>query len=392
LPERRPPSDALAEYRRKRDFGRTSEPPGEIRSRATRDARLEFVVQMHDATSLHFDLRLECDGVMKSWAVPRGLSFDPAQKRLAMEVEDHPMDYNFFEGTIPSGEYGGGTVMLFDRGVYFADEAQAGEAEQDVLRREHAAGKISFSFVGERLRGSWALVRTDSGARPKWLVIKHRDEFVRRGVDPAAVYQTSVITGRTLEEIAEEDASDGFQGAGISAMLYRYATELPRGAGWAFEPAIRGTRAHVYVTADGIGVITGLPGAARRFRGVGEKLKQFSAARGRTFVLDGEFAGDDARGRVFHAFDLVFENGEILLPLTWTERRKRLESLLRKIAAPDVHLVPAVRRGGPALEARARAEGWRGIVAKRADGSYKPGERTGDWIKCVFHPPVTPDT
>jgi bifunctional non-homologous end joining protein LigD len=392
MPERHSPHDPLAEYRRKRDFGRTSEPPGAVISGVRRDARLEFVIQQHDATNLHFDLRLELDGVMKSWAVPRGLTFDPAVKRLAMEVEDHPMDYNHFEGTIPSGEYGGGTVMIWDRGRYIADEAKPGEDEQAALRREHAAGKMSITFVGQRLQGSYALVRTESGAKPKWLVIKHRDEHVRRGVDPADEYATSIITGRTLDEIALEDASDGFQDAGISAMLYRYATEPPTGTGWAFEPAIRGARAHAYVTPDALQLVTAVPGAAKRYRGLAAGLKELAAEAGRTFVLDGEIR-KTGEASVFCVFDLVFDGGDVLIESPWQERRKRLEKLLGARPAPEgVQLVPVARRGGPSLRERAHKEEWLGFVAKKTDSRYLAGERSGDWIKVVFpgHPFTMP--
>jgi len=391
MPERPSQRDPLAEYRRKRDFGRTSEPAGATPGGARAGATLEFVIQQHDATNLHFDLRLELDGVMKSWAVPRGLTFDPAVKRLAMEVEDHPMDYNHFEGTIPSGEYGGGTVLIWDRGRYVADEPRPGEEEQAALRREHAAGKMSISFAGERLRGSYALVRTEAGAKPKWLVIKHRDEHVRRGVDPGEEYATSVITGRTLDEIALEDASDGFEGAGMSAMLYRYATELPPGRGWVFEPAVRGARVHAYVTPDALQLVTAVPGAAKKYRGLAAGLREFAGAADRTFVLDGEIRLTDGTC-VLHVFDLVFDGGDVLIEASWQERRKRLEKRLAGCRVPDVQLVPVIRRGGESLLERAREEKWPGVVAKRADSRYLSGERSGDWIKVVFpgHPFTMP--
>ena len=188
----------LTEYRRKRDFSRTPEPKGASRKRAK---KLAFVIQKHEARSLHFDLRLELDGVMKSWAVPKGPSLDPRVKRLAMQVEDHPIDYNKFEGTIPAGEYGGGTVMLWDRGTY-----QYGGDEPDPiagLRRGHARGELKFVLNGKRLKGSWVLVRTRRGApnRAQWLLIKHRDEHAAEGSDVVAEHQTSVTSARTMDEI-----------------------------------------------------------------------------------------------------------------------------------------------------------------------------------------------
>jgi len=190
----------LAEYRRKRDFGRTAEPRGG-RRRAAR--KLQYVIQKHAASHLHYDLRLELDGVMKSWAVPKGPSLDPSVKRLAMEVEDHPIEYNQFEGTIPKGEYGGGTVMVWDRGTYTyggEDDAEPVEA----LRRGYQKGDFKFRLDGDRLKGSWVLVRTRRGdpRRPQWLLIKHRDDSAEPGSEVVEEYQTSAATGRTMDEIA----------------------------------------------------------------------------------------------------------------------------------------------------------------------------------------------
>lgn len=189
----------LAEYQRKRDFTRTAEPAGESPKPS---AKLAFVIQKHAASSLHYDLRLEVDGVMKSWAVPKGPSLDPAVRRLAIAVEDHPIEYNKFEGTIPAGEYGGGTVMLWDRGTYRYAGENPDPAEG--LRRGHAKGDLKFELRGKRLRGAWVLVRTRSrGERqPQWLLIKHRDDEAVEGSDVTAEFTTSVTTGRTMDEIA----------------------------------------------------------------------------------------------------------------------------------------------------------------------------------------------
>src|SRR3954469_24264593 len=194
----------LTEYRRKRDFNRTREPSGDRSVAPQSVGRLRFVIQKHAASHLHFDLRLELDDVMKSWAVPKGPSLDPSVKRLAMQVEDHPIDYNTFEGTIPQGEYGGGTVMLWDRGTYSCDTASSPEEEEDEIRESLRRGELKFTFHGERLHGSFALIRMkfarDGSSKPQWLLIKHRDEFATDN-DVVAENKTSVETERTMEEI-----------------------------------------------------------------------------------------------------------------------------------------------------------------------------------------------
>jgi bifunctional non-homologous end joining protein LigD len=192
----------LTEYRRKRDFTHTGEPEGGGRRKSS---KLAYVIQKHAASRLHYDLRLELDGVMKSWAVPKGPSLDPSVKRLAIHVEDHPIEYNEFEGTIPEGEYGGGTVMVWDKGTYTAsgDEGDPEEA----LREGYRKGDFKFVLAGKRLRGSWVLVRTrgwgDGTRQNQWLLIKHRDEEADPDSDPVAEYLTSAKSGRTVDEIAE---------------------------------------------------------------------------------------------------------------------------------------------------------------------------------------------
>lgn len=189
---------ALAEYNRKRHFGVTPEPPGERRAVGSGPRPLEFVVQKHRATRLHYDFRLEHRGVMLSWAVPKGPSPDPTVKRLAMETEPHPMDYNQFEGVIPEGEYGGGTVMIWDRGVWAPVVAGRLGDESDV-DRQLAKGELKFVILGQKLTGSWTLVRT-RGER-QWLMIKHRDEHASTE-DLTVTRPWSVVSDRSMAEIA----------------------------------------------------------------------------------------------------------------------------------------------------------------------------------------------
>ena len=203
----------LEEYRKKRRFNVTAEPEGKKTPRVRATKKLAFVVQKHRATALHYDLRLEWKGVMLSWAVPKGPSYDPATKRLAMHVEDHPIEYNRFEGIIPEGEYGGGTVMIWDRGTWAPESPDVDAA----LKK----GDLKFTFEGEKLRGSWVLIRTSNrsrtagaaptttGQEPKtaWLLIKHRDQWASKQ-DVTDLLPRSVVSDRLLIEIARDEGGD----------------------------------------------------------------------------------------------------------------------------------------------------------------------------------------
>jgi bifunctional non-homologous end joining protein LigD len=183
----------LKEYVRKRRFEKTTEPRGSVATRSRR----RFVIQKHRASALHYDFRLEADGVLKSWAVPKGPSLDPAVKRLAMEVEDHPVEYGSFEGIIPEGEYGGGTVMLWDTGTY--------EPETDDVGTALRAGELRFTLHGKKLQGGWVLVRT--GGR-KWLLIKRKDAAASKTVDITTAKPRSVVSRRLLAGIARDAGGD----------------------------------------------------------------------------------------------------------------------------------------------------------------------------------------
>ena len=320
--------EQLAEYRKKRDFTKTAEPAGEDGAPAA--GRLRFVIQKHAASHLHFDLRLELDGVMKSWAVPKGPSTDPSVKRLAMQVEDHPVEYNSFEGTIPKGEYGGGTVMLWDTGTYTADGVEPDDTENEI-RARYAKGDLKLSFFGDRMRGSWALVRmkysrdNNSSSKPQWLFIKHRDDYASEE-DIVAENMTSVTTGRTMEEIASgksrvwrsnRGAENGrvaetqrktgktsktgkTKTAGdvmavrsalvrdLEPMYASIGTSIP-GEGWTFEPKYDGVRVLAFVTGDEVMLVTrnGKDKSAQ-FPEVVEALRKLAAKKKKDFVLDGE--------------------------------------------------------------------------------------------------------
>jgi bifunctional non-homologous end joining protein LigD len=435
-------SAPLSEYRSKRDFSRTAEPAGGDAGTRPTGSTLRYVIQKHAASRLHFDLRLELDGVMKSWAVPKGPSLDPAVKRLAMEVEDHPIDYNTFEGTIPKGEYGGGTVMLWDRGTYQADNAPDGD-DQSALRRGYAAGDLKFSLDGERLRGSWVLVRMRGrqgrSSKPQWLLIKHRDEEARDDADIVAVLTTSVTTGRTMEEIAagkkrsaKAKTSTVTKRAARSARQARVPAEqvapapsrrvgrlepmyasigasVPDGDGWTFEPKYDGIRVLAFVTKDAVRLVTRNGNdKTKQFPEIADALRVLGKKAEREFVVDGEIIavvdGEVARFQALQdrmhvkdataiedfarsqpaaivLFDILVDGPDILLKEPWSARRKRLELLLRRRTNHRLRLSESIPGDGEEMVARTRRDGWEGVIAKRTDSRYEPGLRSKAWLK-----------
>jgi len=431
-------SAPLAEYRRKRDFSRTAEPAGKVDSVPPAQGTLRFVIQKHAASHLHFDLRLELDGVMKSWAVPKGPSLDPGVKRLAMEVEDHPIDYNTFEGTIPKGEYGGGTVMLWDRGTYRADAADDGDDEA-AIRRGYRAGDLKFTLQGERLRGSWVLVRMrgrDTGsAKPQWLWIKHRDDEARDDVDIVAETMTSVTTGRTMDEIAagkkgpakprksptatrpappstrkaSAPPAISRMAARLEPMYASIGTSVPEGEGWTFEPKYDGIRVLAFVTKDAVRLITRngndktkqFPEIAEALRALGRKAERELVVDGEIIaVVDGEVARFQALQDRMHVkdalaiehfaenqpaaivlFDILVDGADILLKEPWTTRRKHLERVLRRRTSHRLRLSESIPADGGEMLERVRRDGWEGVIAKRTSSLYEAGVRSKAWLK-----------
>lgn len=434
----RTPSAPLAEYRRKRDFSRTAEPAGHVAGTPPREGTLRFVIQKHAASHLHFDLRLELGGVMKSWAVPKGPSLDPGVKRLAMEVEDHPIDYNTFEGTIPKGEYGGGTVMLWDRGTYRPDAADDGD-DESAIRRGYRAGDLKFTLQGERLRGSWVLVRMrgrDTGSsKPQWLLIKHRDDEARDDVDIVAETTTSVATGRTMEEIAAgkkrpakgkksptatRRAPPSTRKASVRAavspaagrfepMYASIGTSVPDGDGWTFEPKYDGIRVLAFVTRDAVRLVTRngndktkqFPEIAEALRTLGRKAERDLVVDGEIIaVVDGEVARFQALQDRMHVkdtlaiehfaenqpaaivlFDILVDGPDILVKEPWTTRRKHLERALRRRTSHRLRLSESIPADGNEMLARVRRDGWEGVIAKRTSSRYEPGVRSKAWLK-----------
>jgi bifunctional non-homologous end joining protein LigD len=429
----------LARYQQMRDFGKTAEPSG-------RDAKvkpshaLRFVIQRHAATRLHYDLRLEFEGVFKSWAVTRGPSYDPEDKRLAVEVEDHPLDYGDFEGTIPKGQYGGGTVQLWDRG-YWAPEPGID------IAKALKVGDLKLVMEGERMHGSWALVRMKrrpNEKRDNWLLIKHHDDFA---VDDEAGAVTkedrSVASGRTMAQIAAGEGkgpapfmtssaskapADAVWQSRINAHPTEWAqpkmkaepakaakspppaklatmpkfiepqlTKLldrpPQGSGWAHEIKFDGYRMQLRVEA----------GKSRLFTRKGldwsDQFKEIAAAGAKLAdgIFDGEICALDhngspdfaalqaaisdqeTQGLVFFIFDLLFTQGEDVRTLSLAERKARLQPLLVK-AGPRLRYVDHFITAGDAVLQSACRMDLEGIVSKRLDAPYRSG-RGEAWTK-----------
>ncbi len=203
------PKQKLSTYQSKRDFAKTSEPSGDEVEFEWAGERPIFVIQKHQASTLHYDFRLEVDGVLKSWAVPKGPSTDPSQRRLAMPTEDHPLAYADFEGVIPEGEYGGGTVLVWDRGSYRnLKEEEEGEEASKPVSQQIEDGHVTVWLEGEKLSGGYALVRTGKGDDARWLLIKMKDDGADARRNPTSTEPKSVKTGRTLDEVREEEGEE----------------------------------------------------------------------------------------------------------------------------------------------------------------------------------------
>jgi bifunctional non-homologous end joining protein LigD len=337
----------LREYERKRDRKKTPEPFGDGGRRAKRPI---FVVQRHDARRLHYDFRLERNGALASWAVPKGIPLESGQRNLAVHVEDHPLDYAGFEGEIPQGQYGAGQVEIWDKGTY-------------ELVEEKKDGGLTVRLEGERLQGTWALVPAKlSGDAKNWLLIKKRDD-----------------------QVAERPRGR------YAPMLATLAEELPKGAGWLFEAKWDGYRTIAYFRGGDPNLRTRRDqDYTERFAAVARELPR--ALRTSDCVLDGEVCAIDEQGRtsfsamqkggyplVYYVFDLLELEGVPLIDLPFVERRERLDGILDR-RNRTVQLSETFD-DGHALEQAAVQQGLEGVMAKRAQSRYEPGRRSRDWLK-----------
>jgi len=404
---KRPALD-IETYNRKRDFSKTREPKG----RKLKGKGDSFVVQKHQASRLHWDFRLELDGVLKSWAVPKGPSLDPGQNRLAMRTEDHPLDYGDFEGTIPKSEYGGGTVMLWDRGRWIP------EPSKDPSKTIEE-GHLHFTLEGERMKGDWVMFRLKPKPGEKaepWMLKKVTDAFADAEDGELLVENctTSVTTGRTMAEIAsgtdEWRSNRGGQKGGRAKkkgstapppfqelQLATLVDEVPAGSGWIHEYKYDGYR---LMLAVGDGAATAWTRTGKDWSDKFGPLVRAAARLPAGCLIDGEAValGDDGKpsfqllqstlkdgggNLAFYAFDLLVDRGEDIRKLPNIERKERLAKLLQGVRSPILYGDHVVGRGDELFDAICQA-GGEGLVSKKADAPYK-GIRTRNWlkIKCI---------
>lgn len=426
----------LSEYNRKRDFKKTAEPKGKVKKS---DAALHFVVQKHDASRLHYDWRLEIDGVLVSWAVPKGPSTDTSVKRLAMHVEDHPMDYIDFEGTIPKGQYGGGTVMVWDTGTYLAEGAEDVAESKKIVRKMHEDGNIKVVMHGKKLKGSYHLVRM-SGKQDEWLLMKGKDEYA----DKKEYDQHSVLTGRTLEEIENDKESGVWQSNNEEKktskgdahdiltekassqpaksnrsstptftaedvadakprktfpsewrpQLATLADEIFDNDEWIFENKYDGYRALIQIHKGKVELVSrnGLSFNDK----YGSLVEAFGVLKD-DIILDGEIVVEDENGKSnfqwlqyyqdnpekgnlkCYVFDILYFNGYDLTSLELLQRKRILEAVL--LQTDDIiYSVHIVGKGIKAL-AEAEKKGSEGLIAKKITSTYHPGKRSKEWLK-----------
>jgi bifunctional non-homologous end joining protein LigD len=418
----------LAEYERKRDFTRTPEPSTEGGGRGrSPDDTLRFVIQKHAARRLHYDLRLELGGTLRSWAVPKGPSLDPDVRALAVQVEDHPLDYGSFEGTIPKGEYGGGTVMLWDRGEWIPGGGR-GEAEDphDGLKR----GRLSFRLRGERLRGAWLLVRMGGRAGEdgkNWLLQKVNDAEARPGEGGRVTetHVTSVATGRTMEGIRSgadpvPDTAPPLSTAPpgplpppppgapkstlpprLEPQLPTLVKEAPRGDEWIHELKFDGYRALAWIGGGDVTLVTrGGHDWTDRFPGVAAALAALGSDH---TLLDGEIAVPALDGTTdfqalqkqlssgravdvaYFLFDLLFYRGHDLRRVPLLERKQALKALLdARSTGGSLRYSDHIIGQGESVARHACIHALEGVVSKRAHARYREG-RNRDWtkVKCL---------
>lgn len=406
---------ALDEYKKKRTFAKTPEPTGGT----VKDNKLQFVVQKHAASHLHYDFRLELKGVLKSWAVPKGPSLDPEEKRLAMQVEDHPYDYKDFEGIIPKGQYGGGTVIIWDEGTYETAEVDKDDkkAQEHSLTGQFYKGGMLFNLHGKKLKGQFALIKDAEQDEKSWYLLKVEDKFASKS--DVTKKNKSVVSGLTVEEMAENIAAKKWQSnrtqkeelnettSGLDQQILQQGIKAPmperveamnctlikepfNNPDWTYEVKLDGFRIIAIKKGDTVNLFTrGRLNYSKYYPAVVEALKdiQYDA------VVDGELVVLDESGKpnfdllqkyregmpiVYYLFDLVWLNGYDITQLMLTQRKTLLKQIL-----PENEVIKYSDdfEDGEMLFEQIKAMELEGIIAKRKDSKYQPGKRVKDWLK-----------
>jgi bifunctional non-homologous end joining protein LigD len=393
---------ALEEYKRKRDFRKTAEPPP---GKPVSHEGFSYLIQKHDATRLHYDIRLELDGILLSWAVTKGPSLNPSDKRLAVRTEDHPLSYGTFEGTIPKGQYGGGTVMLWDRGSW----EPKGDAHAGLKK-----GHLAFTLHGERLKGGWDLIPMRSDQKKEnWLLIKEKDHEALSNDEAGKFLEQeamSISTHRSMDEIAVDappEQETKAPGKAISKLMVdcpevELATLVdapPAGDQWLHEIKFDGYRLLAFLADDEVRLRTRNGNdCTRKFPSLYASVAKLKA---KSAVLDMEAVVLDSAGKSSfqamqqalgesgnrqsiqgYVFDLLYLDGKDIARQPLTARKKALEVLLKKsISANYLHYSDHVGGHGADMIAKSCSMGLEGIVSKLANSPYHPG-RQGSWLKA----------
>jgi bifunctional non-homologous end joining protein LigD len=397
---RKPAAARLSEYSGKRDFAKTPEPPPSTPRRSRQGGRRRFVIQKHAASRLHYDFRLEMHGVLKSWAVPKGPPYRLEDKRLAMATEDHPIEYLDFEGVIPEGQYGGGTVMVWDIGAY------------ELMEGDYYKGHLHIFLEGKKLKGEWLLVKNAGKGDRNWLLMK-----VGKPMRPVSSKRDdqSALSGRSMAQIAADQdrqwqsnrATEGVQSREIpdlrkapkaemkfiEPMQAKLVAALPEGEPWRYELKLDGYRALAMRTRSSARLLSRRNNPLNeRFGPVAEACKTLP----KDTIVDGEIVVLDARGRpsfnllqnypgngrplFYYVFDLLALRGKSLLRFPLRDRRVTLEETLASAEDP-IRLLGSLEAPPADLVQAAKKEGIEGFVAKRLNSVYEPGQRSGAWVK-----------
>lgn len=387
---------SLERYNKKRDFKQTSEPKSD--KQQSNKNKLIFVIQRHHASHLHYDFRLELDGVLKSWAVPKGPSLNPKDKRLAMMVEDHPFDYKDFEGEIPKGNYGAGTVYIFDKGEY-QSLAKDRKDDESILRKGLKDGNIKFKLKGEKLKGEFALVKIKNSEDNAWLLIKHNDEFATdKKFDIEKLIPNEVIKeGKDFKKESKKNTSSKKEIKAIPQfypMLAKLVKQPFSNADWLFERKFDGYRILVYINQSvklesrkGKDYSSKYPAIQTDFEKIKEQvvldteIVVFDKQGSDDFQLLQDYNPDSNKDIRCFVFDILFLNGHDVTDLPLLKRKNLLEKLFKQYQFDRIHLTGYDVAEGESCFKKAKEKKWEGIMAKKADSEYFPGRRSDSWLK-----------